>query len=76
MTEILLEPLICRKYPQNIQNTQTSILVILDVSGVFWSSYMFSGILVIIWVSEVFIDNFFLGFGVILVSGVFWSSNF
>ena len=35
---------------------------------------MFRGILVIIWVSEVFIDNFFLGFGVILVSGVFCSS--
>ena len=35
---------------------------------------MFRGILVIIWVLEVFINHFFIGFGVILVSGVFWSS--
>ena len=32
------------------------------VSGVFWSSYIFRGILVIIWVLGVFIDNFFFRF--------------
>ena len=33
------------------------------VSGVFWSSYIFRGILVIIWVSGVFIDHFFRFWG-------------
>ena len=44
ITEILLESLICQKYLQKSKIPQTFILVILDVSSVFWSSYRFRGI--------------------------------
>ena len=76
MTEILLEPLICRKYPRNIQNTLNlyfgnfrcfrCIFVILHVQGCFGHNLGFKG----------FFQSFFLGFGVILaifwVLGIFW----
>ena len=68
MTEILLEPLICRKYPRNIQNTLNlyfgnfrcfrSILVILHVQGYFGHNLGFSGF---------YRSFFYKDFGVILV---------
>ena len=68
MTEILLEPLICQKYPRNIQNTLnlyfgnfrcfTSILVILHVQGYFGHNLGFSGF---------YRSFFYKDFGVILV---------
>ena len=75
MNERLLEPLICQKYPRNIQNTPNlyfnnfrcfrCILVILHVQGHFGHNLSFRGF---------YRSFFFLGFGVILVLGVFWSS--
>ena len=69
MTEILLEPLICRKYPRNIQNTLNlyfsnfrcfkSILVILHVQGYFGHNLGFSG--------------FYRSFFFIKILGLFWS---
>ena len=59
MTKRLLEPLIYQKYPRNIQNTLNLYFSNLDILGVFWSPYIVKGILVIIWVSGIFIDHFF-----------------
>ena len=59
MTKRLLEPLIYQKYPRNIQNTLNLYISNLDILGVFWSPYIVKGILVIIWVSGIFIDHFF-----------------
>ena len=69
MTETLLEPLICRKYPRNIQNTLNlyfgnfrcfrCILVILHVQGYFGHNLGFSG--------------FYRSFFFIKILGLFWS---
>ena len=48
MTEILLEPLINENTLETSKIPQTPILVILEASGVFCSSYRISGMLVIL----------------------------
>ena len=62
MNERLLEPLICQKYPRNIKNILNLQFGNFRCFTCIWSSYMVGDILVIIWVSRVFIVHFFFFF--------------